>query len=39
MDNDYEPNTPVIKDDAVRSKEDPNEILLGDDEVEDDEED
>ena len=31
------PNTPVIKDDTRRGKEDPNEFLLGDDDFNDDE--
>lgn len=32
-DEDLVPNTPVVKDNSKRSKDDPNEILLGDDEV------
>jgi hypothetical protein len=32
-DDDMEPGTPVIKDDSKRDKDDPNEILLGDDDI------
>lgn len=36
---DLTPNTPVIKEDSRRDKQDQNEILLGDDEILEDEED
>lgn len=37
-DDDMEPETPVVKPDANRGKEDPDEVLLGDDEIDDEEE-
>ena len=36
---DMTPNTPVVKEDSKRSKDDPNEILLGETEILDDESD
>jgi len=37
MDNDFEPSTPVVNEHSKRSKDDLNEILLGNDEVSEDE--
>ena len=39
LDPDMAPNTPTVKDGVKRSKDDPNEILLGDDDILDDESD